>query len=133
MAGNPKQTKKTAPKTKTKVIEPIDNITYYTILGDHDQIDENGHPICLNENTKVCAKLKKTENKTRYFIKTGLHGKIYNPIGMYSEGTSAKFLSRIGKNAWSYKEVNQRVFDMYLSFLKSKNLAWLNNAQRELT
>jgi hypothetical protein len=102
-------------------------------LGDHEHLDKNGHPVTSNEKDNTCAKFKNSDDRPRFFIKVGLHGKIYNPIGMYSEGTAGKFLSRIGKQAWQYKEVNQKVFNMYLSFLKTKNIAWLNNAQRELS
>ncbi len=30
------------------------------------------------------------------------------------------------------KEVNAKVFDLYINFLATKNTAWLNNAEREL-
>ena len=42
-------------------------------------------------------------------------------------------MSKIGKNEYNFSKVNQRVFDMYLNFLRTKNIAWLNNAERELT
>jgi uncharacterized protein YigE (DUF2233 family) len=73
-----------------------------------------------------------SENKNQYYIKIGIYGKIYNPIGLYSEGKAKKFLSKIGKNEYNFDRVNEKVFNMYLNFLKTKNLAWLNNAEREL-
>jgi hypothetical protein len=104
----------------------------FTIIGKHSYIDENENPRVNSETQEVCAKKIISETSTKFYIKTGLYGKIYDPIGLFSEGTSAKFLARAGKKAWDFKEVNQKVFDMYLSFLRTKNKAWLNNAQREL-
>jgi hypothetical protein len=81
----------------------------------------------------VVAKTSTTDNlPTRYYIKVGTYGKIYNPIGLYSEGQNTKFLSKIGRKQFEFKEVNQRVFDFYINFLSTKNMAWLNNAEREL-
>lgn len=105
---------------------------YYTIIGKHQFIDENKNPRCNTETSEVCAKKVTTQSSTKFYIKTGVYGKIYNPIGMFSEGTATKFLARAGKKAWNYKQVNSKVFDMYISFLKTKNKAWLNNAEREL-
>jgi hypothetical protein len=114
-------------ETQTKKQELL-----YSFLGEHDFIDSENNPRLNNESSKVLAKYFKTETSCRYFIKVGTYGKIYNPIGMYSEGTENKFLARIGKNELSFKEVNQKVFDQYLNFLRTKNIAWLNNAEREM-
>ncbi len=105
----------------------------YTVLGQHEFVDKDNHPRIKDEN-KALAKSVQIGNKpAKYYIKVGTYGKIYNPIGLYSEGHSEKFLSKIGRKQFEYKEVNQKVFDMYLSFLSTKNLAWLNNAERELS
>lgn len=106
---------------------------YYTILGDHEFIDDNGKPRTQEENNKVVAKSISTDDKpARYYIKVGAYGKIYNPIGLYSEGKNAKFLSKIGRKQFEFKEVNQNIFNLYVNFLTTKNIAWLNNAEREL-
>jgi len=106
---------------------------YFTVIGDHDFLDDNGRPRSQEENNKVVAKTITTDNKpTRYYIKVGTYGKIYNPIGMFSEGKNNKFLSKIGRKEFEFKEVNQKIFDLYTNFLATKNLAWLNNAEREL-
>ena len=105
----------------------------YTVLGSQEFFDDDEKPRTSNED-KALAKSVCVGNKTpRFYIKTGTYGKIYNPIGLYSEGHSEKFLAKIGRKQYEFKEVNQRVFDMYVAFLKTKNLAWLNNAERELT
>lgn len=106
-------------------------VTHYTMLGDTDTFDFEGYPITSDE-TKCYAK-KIYNGQFNYQIKIGLNGKIYNPMGMFSEGNHNKFLAKLGKPEWKFTKVNQKVFDLYLNFLKTKNIAWLNTAQRELT
>jgi len=117
-----------------KTVDKKDNsnitITHYTVIGDHDSIQDN-KPI-TNDERKSLAKTIETNGNTRYFVKIGAYGKLYNPIGMYSEGKDKKFLSKIGKNQFEFKQVNMKVFDLYVEFLRSRNVAWLNNAQRGL-
>lgn len=106
----------------------------YTLFGQHEDLDEEGNPVTLKEkNTYAYIKTNKTNHKQAFYIKVGLYGKVYNPIGLYSEGKANKFLSKVGKNEYNFTKVNQRVFDMYLNFLRTKNIAWLNNAERELS
>lgn len=106
--------------------------TFYTIIGKQDSLDENKNPIAQEDSDQIFAKKITVNNKTKHYIKVGAYGKILNPIGLYSEGTVNKFIAKTGKKAWDFKEVNVKVFDMYVSFLRTKNLAWLNNAEREM-
>lgn len=102
---------------------------YYTLYGDHEYIDEEGNPRTNDDkNNKILAR----NSNGKFYIKIGAHGRIFNPIGMYSEGRHQKFLSKIGKNEFDFAKVNQKVFDLYLNFLRTKNTAWLSNAEREL-
>jgi hypothetical protein len=50
---------------------------------------------------------------------------------MYSEGTAKKQMRHAGKPEWEFKETNEVVFNKYINFLRTKNIAWLNNAERE--
>lgn len=118
---------------KTKTVDTNNSNIYYTLFGRHDYIDDEQNPRLNSETDEAFAKTVIANNKTKFFIKTGLYGKVYNPIGLYSENTHSKFLHKSGKPAWNFKEVNSKVFNMYVSFLRTKNLAWLNNAERELS
>lgn len=111
----------------------IIDVECYTVFGEHDYIDEEKRPKVSETSQKIYAKTITSNNRTRYFVKVGTYGKIFNPIGMYSEGKENKFLSKIGKAEWRFKEVNSSIFNFYLNFLSTRNIAWLNNAQRELT
>lgn len=113
-----------------KQVEPENK--FYTILGDHEFLDENKYPRTSTENKNTFAK-QITKNQTqKFYIKTGTYGRIYNPMGLFSEGKSDKFVAKIGKKEYDFKEVNFKIFEMYLNFLSTKNIAWLNNAEREL-
>ena len=119
------------PNTQTKVTQS--DTEYYTVLGNQEYLDNDGNPRLNKESNKVFAKSVVSDESTRYYIKIGAYGKIYNPIGLFSEGRHTKFMSKIGKKEYDFKEVNYKVFNMYINFLRTKNLAWLNNAERELT
>jgi len=108
------------------------NIECFTVLGEQDFFDDQNRPRINDENKALAKIVAVDDHPNRYYIKVGTYGKIYNPIGLYTEGHSEKFLSKIGRKQFEYKEVNQRVFNMYVSFLTTKNMAWLNNAEREL-
>jgi hypothetical protein len=107
---------------------------YFTLFGQHDDFDDEGNPTTNDEKKGFAYTRLNTNDKTeQYFLKVGLYGKIFNPIGLYSEGRENKFMSKIGKNEYNFTKVNKKVFDMYVNFLRTKNLAWLNNAERELS
>lgn len=117
-----------------KKVEPKDHdIKQYTILGSQDFIDNEGNPVIEASSDKVFAKSIQSDNGTKYYVKIGTYGKIYNPIGLFSEGRHTRFIAKIGKKEYDFKEVNQKVFSLYVNFLRTKNLAWLNNAERELS
>lgn len=105
---------------------------YYTVLGDHDFIDSDNKPQSKTESKKVVAKSLSKNESSKFYIKVGTYGKIFNPMGLFSEGKNEKFIAKIGRKEFEFKEVNQKVFDLYLNFLSTKNIAWLNNAEREL-
>jgi|LakMenEpi03Aug12_release.lakeMendotaPanAssembly.Ray.scaffolds.fasta_scaffold379737_2 hypothetical protein len=108
-------------------------VEYYSMIGDHDYLDQDNRPRSNEETNLVVAKSIKVEDRPkRFYVKVGNHGRIFNPIGLFSEGTHTKFLSKIGRKEWEFKEVNQKVFDLYINFLTTKNIAWLTNAEREM-
>ena len=104
--------------------------------------DENGHyefsePEKIDVGSEYCFAKKVKINfsdksaKEKYYLKVGIDGFIFNPFGLFSEGTEKKYANRHGKSSWSFKEVNNKCFDFYVKFLQSKNQAWLTNAERE--
>ena len=111
--------------------------TVYTMIGNQDYV-ENEYP-CLEltsteaeESPDAPAMSIEIGNRTKYYAKRGRHGKLFNPIGMYSEGMASKRLGHAGKLEWRFIEIKKRAFEFYRDFLKTRNLAYLNNAEREL-
>lgn len=56
--------------------------------------------------------------------------KIYDPTMDMSE-TKDKNLFNVDGSEIEFKEVSKPTFDLYLSFLKTMNVAWIRNAERE--
>jgi len=96
---------------------------------DASQTIDPDSPNCYAKRMTICG-----EGGTRYknYIKMGLHGYMYNPWGLYSEGTQHKDSRHTGKAAWEFRQVNEKAFNYYLRFLQTRNTAWLNNSEREV-
>lgn len=107
--------------------------SYFTMLGQHDYLDSDKNPrLNENNNNTLAYSVLQNSKQEQYYIKIGAHGKVYNPIGMFSEGSANKFISKVGKKAWEFKRVSPSVFNFYVRFLRTKNIAWLRNAEREM-
>ena len=115
----------------------------YTIAGKEDFLDEDGYPIVniandmlplaeIEERTDAYAAKVVVGRTTKHYIKKGKYGRLFNPIGLYSEGNAKKNMKHAGKMEWTLQTVNARTFNFYLNFLRTKNLAYLNNAEREV-
>ncbi len=124
---------------QTKQEDSKSKATVYTFWGSHDFEDEEGFPLVDVDDQEDLFSLvdafaiKITKgNKTNFFVKRGKYGKLYNPIGMYSEGNSRKQMRHAGRPEWRFEPTNEKIFTYYTNFLKTKNLAWLNNAEREV-
>lgn len=105
---------------------------YYTISGDQDYYDDNNNPRLTTDTVKTLAKITFTDkNKPRYLIKVNTDGRFHNPLNIVSKQKMASnFLDRKCREP-KFRSVSNSVFNMYLNFLKSKNLSWLYNADRE--
>ena len=114
--------------------------TVYTMIGKEDYIEEgSGHPclqVALEEaksNPYAHAMKIEGEAGTRFFVKRGAYGKLFNPLGLYSEGQESRIKLNAGRLEWELKEVKEKVFNFYVNFLRTKNLFYINNAERELS
>lgn len=105
---------------------------FYSITGDQDYYDENNNPRLLNDDSKktLAKKLFTEDNKPKYLIKVSTDGKFFNPLNILKQRMVGSFLDRKYRQP-KFKSVSNKVFNMYLNFLKSKNLSWLYNADRE--
>lgn len=117
-------------QNSNKINETIKEL--YTLIEQEDFLDNNNNPRIQSENDKrIMAKKIKNQNKTKYLIKLDNSGKFYNPISPISSIKPTKILQTISLTEDRFKEVNENSFNMYLNFLRSKNISWINNAERE--
>lgn len=109
-----------------------ETIEYFTIKGAESFVDDNNRARISEENASALAKKTTRKNGTiKYSIRLGNNGKFYNPVSIYGQEKTHTFLNRICRSNDRFKEVGQKVFNMYLEFLNTKNVSWLINAERE--
>lgn len=107
-------------KNKQNIFEEQDNIS----VG----FTENAKEIVHTSDKSYAKKTTFPSGRSHYYIKTH-NGKFFNPYGLYDKGEEFKSIG--GLKQWRYIKVNENTFNMYLSFLKTKNTVWLSNAERE--
>lgn len=108
-----------------------DETILYTIIDQHNFIDNDNNPRLSEDSNLVCAKKITKNNTQKYLIKVDNTNKFYNPLSPVSSIKPTKILQTISIPKNQFKQVNQEIFSMYLNFLRSKNEAWLHNAERE--
>ena len=118
--------------------EPERDVVCYTFYGQHDYLDADDNPTLMDidgveaeERDLAFAKAVTVNGRTRFFIKQGDNGRLFNPIGMTDQWTHNKFRHHTGSKQWNFVEVSPRAFGFYLDFLRTKNTAYHKNAERE--
>jgi hypothetical protein len=115
----------------TKNITITDN-EFYTIVGNEDYRDNHNNPRLKKDTSGTLAKKIYREDGTfKSYIKVLSNGYVYNPLNQISENNSS-FLDRVCKSGDKFKEVSPKIFEMYVNFLRTKNLSWIHNVEREL-
>lgn len=116
---------------------PEREVYCYTIAGDHDYLDGQGNPALMDTEDEeaedraetFAMKVLTSSGTTRYFIKQGPDGRLFNPLGI-DEWTHNK-TRKGGDKVWHYHQVGSEAFDLYIKFLRTKNTAYHKNAERE--
>jgi len=109
------------------------NTILYTIKGRHDFVDQDGRyqinfqPV---EQAKSNPYVHAIKHNSRFLVKLGENGKLFNPYGPFSEGMETK--QRVGRPTWKFINTTKANFDQYVTFLKTKNEVFLKNAEREI-
>jgi hypothetical protein len=107
-------------------------IKYYTVSGKEDFFDEDQMPRTKNEINRTYAKHVISSNaRSNYYIKLSLEHKFYNPLAVYGIEKTKSFLDNVVRYDGKFKSVSKKCFDLYLHFLKTKNLSYLYNSERE--
>lgn len=106
----------------------------FTLIGHEDFIDSVGlAQVCSSNNDKIFAKqMSRKDGSTKFMVRLASNGKLFNPLSIYGIEQDNSFLNRVCRSNKKFREVNQKTFSWYLKFLNTKNIAWLNNAEREM-
>ena len=107
---------------------------FYCSMTSFDYLDTSGNPRSRSpDDPRVLAKKIIRENGDhKLSIKYTSNGRMENPISIYgADKIDNTFLDRVCRSQDKFKEVNPKVFGMYITFLKTHNLAWLSKAERE--
>lgn len=115
-----------------KKIQSESSVEFYTLSGSEEFFDNNQLPRLSKESDKVYAKkIIRDDGSARYSIRLSLSNKLYDPTSTYGLDKTKSFLDNTVRSENRFKNVNPKTFDLYLNFLKTKNTAWLHNAERE--
>lgn len=106
---------------------------YYCLSGTEDFIDDNNFPRKKSDSKDVLAKkIVRPNSKAQYFIKISNSNKLFNPLSGGLEEKSYSIVDNVCRPSDKFRSVNAKIFDLYLNFLSSKNVLWLNSAEREM-
>ncbi len=131
-------------KTFREKVKLDREVVVFTLFGKHHDIDEHGYPILYDveyedeqieyaeDSANAYAKVVYIRGKSKYYIKASSDGDMYNPIGLYEGGGKDTKRVNLGRPEWEFEEVRKRPFEFYINFLKTKNQAYLINAEREV-
>lgn len=106
----------------------------YTFHGWHDYLDDNDIPVLCDTKTEKAGDRDRAFAKSvngQFFVKCNTSGQMYNPLDQMHGGSYAKENARMGK-MWEFRSVPKISFDRYLQFLRTKNVSYLLNAEREM-
>ena len=104
---------------------------FYCLSSDADFVDaENNGRHRLQKNTTL-ALIQTKDGKSFYQIKISSSNQLFNPFSKFDSEKSYSFLDNVVRPTDKFINVNRMVFDYYLKFLQTKNIIWLNKAERE--
>lgn len=140
-------------KEKGEIQQETENsITVFTLTGQEDELTdetgqskENGFPALWDiehedgsvesseDEDNAYAKTSYNYGKRKFFIKENNRRTLMNPVGGLADSIQQerKQLKMLGKDKFKYREVGYHAFMLYLKFLKTKNNAYLIQAERE--
>ena len=118
---------------------------FYTKKGEESFVDEDKNFRSSTESPQVYAKaIRKRLSKNfagnknlayAYYIKSDPSRNLFNPMDLYSIEPKVKksFINKVCKTELVFTEVTESIFNKYLTFLRTENIKWLQDAQRRLS
>jgi hypothetical protein len=126
----------------TKTDEPEQK--FYTKKGEESFVDEDKNFRSSIESSQVYAKaIRKRLSKNfagnknlayAFYIKSDPSRNLFNPIDLHTIEPKMKksFINKVCKTELVFTEVTESIFNKYLTFLRTENIKWLQDAQREI-
>lgn len=106
---------------------------FYTVEDYQESADNNNNSIISKDNDKVFAKKVFLQGRWKFFVRLDQDDKAYNPFSVYGNANPKNnLLNRPDESRIKFKETSTNIFNMYLSFLQTKNISLYNNVNREL-
>lgn len=90
-------------------------------------------PTCKVESDECYAKKVVLANRTKYYVKIGTSGYMYDPWNSFNEGMQNRAARLHGKKAWEFREVSEASFEFYIKFLRTRNKTYKLHAERNLS
>jgi len=107
-------------------------IELFTTPDKADYTDNNNIARSKEDNNFIYAKKYTRKNGTiKYTVRMGNNSKFVNPFTIYDKEHENLFINNVCRSSDKFKEVSVKVFKLYIQFLNTKNIAYLNNAERE--
>jgi hypothetical protein len=126
----------------SKTVEPEQK--FYTKKGEESFVDEDKNFRLSTESAQVYAKaIRKRLSKNfagnknlayAYYIKSDPSKNLFNPMDLHTIEPKVKksFINKVCKTELVFTEVTESIFNKYLTFLRTENIKWLQDAQREI-
>jgi hypothetical protein len=126
----------------TKTDEPEQKL--YTKKGEESFVDEDKNFRSSTESAQVYAKaIRKRLSKNfagnknlayAFYIKSDPSRNLFNPMDLHTIEPKVKksFINKVCKTELVFIEVTESIFNKYLTFLRTENIKWLQDAQREI-
>lgn len=100
---------------------------FFTLFGKHDFMSDD-LPRASDKKKALAYRVPNLNNKYSYYVKVNNENNLFNPFGTFEQ---FKNQTAFDRNKKQFKEVNQKAFELYLSFLKTRNNVFLLQARRE--
>ena len=106
---------------------------FFAFIDDCDFIDKEKNPRSNNEfDDKTLAKIITRDNGSlKYMIKVDYLYKPFNPTSIYGNKNVYRGMDQSRPSA-KFIGVNVGAFNTYINFLRTKNISWLHNTEREM-
>jgi hypothetical protein len=106
---------------------------FFAFVDNYDFLDKENNPRSNNEfDDKTLAKIITRENGSlKYMIKVDHLYKPFNPVSIYGNKNVYRGMDQT-RPSTKFIGVNVRAFNAYINFLKTKNISWLHNTEREM-